>query len=237
MARQLKRFVEMFHGSSFPTRSETTDGETCVVKMRGAGNGAAALLSEFVLNRLAHAAGLPVPDVFIIQIQDGFPWAFGTDEFHDLVQKSPGSNLALAWLDGAKPVPPDRCNALPYDFVSQVVTLDLVFANRDRTARSGNLLEDRQGRYWIVDHGSCRFLFRPEVTPRRILPPDHLFAGRESAFDRHWLEPITPALVAQTAAAIPEAWLAETELTRNAVARTVEACLKPADRFGMPGTD
>src|SRR5258705_4210739 len=79
MPKQLGRFIETYRGSSFPTRSETTEGETCVVKMRGAGNGAAALLSEFVVNRLAARAGLPVPDVFIVQIEAERPWDYGTD--------------------------------------------------------------------------------------------------------------------------------------------------------------
>ena len=57
MAKELAQFIEMYRGSSFPTRSVTTAGETCVVKMRGSGNGAEALVSEFVVNRLAHAAG------------------------------------------------------------------------------------------------------------------------------------------------------------------------------------
>ena len=221
MARQLRRFVEMFRGSSFPTQSETTDGAMCVVKMRGAGNGAEALLSEFVVNRLAHVAGLPVPDVFIIDIPAGLEWNFGTDEFHDLVQKSPGPNLALEWLEGAKPVPQDCYNSVPHNFVSQVVTLDLVFANRDRTARSGNLLEDRHRKLWIVDHGSCRFLFRPIDKLPMALPPDHIFSGWEGAFDRYWLETVSPGMVAQMVAEIPDVWLTESHLPREAIERTI----------------
>ncbi len=215
------RFVEMYQGSSFPTRSETTEGETCVVKMRGAGNGAAGLLSEYLVNRLAHAAGLPAPDAFVVDIPAGFPWNFGTDEFHDLVQKSPGPNLGLAWLDGARPAPPASYNSLPHDLVSQIVTIDLVFANRDRSMRSGNLLEDRARRHWIVDHGSCRFLFQPVAGAMQTLPPDHAFAGWEDAFNPHWLKPISPALVVQTIDEIPDEWLAETQLTRDDIARTM----------------
>jgi len=98
MTKRLAKFIETYPGSSFPTRSQTTDGEMCVVKMRGAGNGAVALLSEFVVNRLASRAGLSVPDVSIIDIADNHPWDFGSDEFDDLLQKSSGPNLAsLGW--------------------------------------------------------------------------------------------------------------------------------------------
>jgi len=72
MHRRLGRFVETFRGSSFPTRGETTDGEACVVKMRGAGNGDEAVLSELVVNRIACADGLPVPMAFVVEIEAGF---------------------------------------------------------------------------------------------------------------------------------------------------------------------
>lgn len=205
----------MFRGSSFPTRGETTDGTTCVVKMRGAGNGAGGLLSEFLVNRLACRAGMRVPDVFVIQIQKGFPWEFGTDEFQDLVVKSPGANLGLCWIEGAQPMAESRHDGLPHEFVSQVVTLDLAFANWDRSVRSGNLLEDAHGRMWIVDHGSCRFLFQAqaEKTAERRLPTDHIFAGWEEAFDAHWLAPMTVEWIEEAAADVPPEWLEETRLT------------------------
>ena len=230
MPKQLGRFIETFRGSSFPTRSETTEGESCVVKLRGAGNGAAALLSEFVVNRLAVRAGLPVPDVFIVQIEAERPWDYGTDEFYDLVQKSAGPNLALAWLDGVRPWSGNAYGSLPDELVSQVVTIDLAFSNVDRSAQSANLVEDAHQRRWIIDHGSCRFLFRPDAASARsastwMLPADHIFAHRADAFDPRWLAPVNAALIAETTAEIPDAWLAEIRLTRDQVAKKITACL------------
>ncbi|MGH8019132.1 MAG: hypothetical protein ACREIA_12730 [Opitutaceae bacterium] len=161
-----------------------------------------------------------------MEIPAGLPWDFGTDEFHDLVQKSPGPNLGLTWLDRAKPAPPASYNSLPHDLVSQIVTIDLVFANWDRSMRSGNLLEDRARRHWIVDHGSCRFLFQPVAGTLQPLPPDRAFAGWEEAFDPRWLRPVSPALIVQTTAEIPDEWLAETRLTRDDIARAID------DRLG-----
>ena len=200
----------------------------CVIKLRGAGNGAASLLSEFVVNRLAHAAGMPVPNAYVVNIPFGFPWDFGTDEFYDLVQKSPGPNLALDWIEGATPDPTSRYDTMSHDLVSQIVTLDLVFANRDRSALSGNLLEDSQRGHWIIDHGGCRFLFRQNLQPELKLPSDHIFSGWEGAFDPAWLKPITADLIVQTIAEVPEVWLAETELTRDAIVQTVSATLQTA---------
>ncbi len=225
MSKRLKQFIEIYAGSSFPTRSETTDGEICVVKMRGAGNGDISLLSEFIVNRLGSRAGLAIPDASIIDIPARFPWRFGTDEFDDLVQKSAGANLALEWIKGATVWPADRYKDLPDELVSQITTLDLVFANVDRTKQSMNLLTTADGRFWIVDHGSCRFLMRNETPAFQKLPSGHVFSDRTAAYDRRWLAPITSALIRETAAEIPEAWLHSAGLTRDQIARKIEARL------------
>ncbi len=169
----LKRFVESFPGSSFPTLSETEAGGTWVVKMRGAGNGADCLVSEYLVNRIAHQAGLPVPDACIIEIPGGHPWTFGTDEFDDIVQKSTGPNLGLTLIPDARRTVPEGYDSLAADMISQMVTLDLAFSNQDRSRASGNLLRDAAGLDWIVDHGGCRFLFQPQ--PGRFLAFAKLF--------------------------------------------------------------
>jgi hypothetical protein len=223
MSNDLARFIETYRGSSFPTRAETADGEICVVKMSGAGNGSAALLSEFVVNRLTSRTGFATPNASIIHIADDYPWNFGTDEFYDIVRKSPGPNLALAWLDGACPVNTAEYNSLDAELVSQVVTLDLTFANCDRSARSSNLVRDQSGHPWIIDHGACRFLFQPPDSTVKPLPETHIFADRQDAFDPSRLVSISSTLIAETMAEIPEAWLVENRLSRDDVARSVAA--------------
>jgi hypothetical protein len=226
MAKRFLRFVETFRGSSIPTKSETTDGALCVIKMRGAGNGASALLSEFIVNRLAAQAGLPVPDAFVVEFPLDHPWTFGTDEFYDIVKQSGGPNLGLDWIDHAQPIPPVRYNTLPDELVSQVVTLDLVFANWDRSEQSTNLLEDRNRRAWIIDHGSCRFLFQPEATLPRTLPLNHIFTDWAEAFDARWLTPMNTPLIDATLLEIPNLWLRETNLSRDTIRQKIDACLR-----------
>lgn len=221
----LSRFIETFRGGSFPTLSETADGEQVVIKMRGAGNGAGALLSEFLVNRLAHLAGLPVPDVRVVEIAVDHPWEFGTDEFDDLLQKSPGPNLGICWIPDAVQLGAEEVNALPEEFISQVVTLDLAFSNLDRSAASCNLLRQSSGEKWIIDHGSCRFLFRRGAISHS-LAKDHLFHGREQSFDARWLEPLQPSLVAETVAEVPDSWLAEEGFTRADVLGWTRAALE-----------
>jgi len=111
--------------------------------------------------------------------------------------------------------------------VSQVVTLDLLFGNCDRSFASGNLLRDRRGGYWLVDHGSCRFAYQEDVGPMssRRLPPDHVFAGWEEAFDARWFEPLPAGAVARVVAELPELWLTEAGLSRERIAAQLTARL------------
>jgi hypothetical protein len=215
VSNTLRRFLKTYRGSSSPTLAELDSGGTVVVKLRGSGNGAEALTSEYIVNRLAQAAGFPVPAPLIVELPDGFPWAYGTDEFHDLVRKSPGPNLGLAVIPGARPLPAERYRALAPAVISQLVTLDRTFSNWDRTEQSGNLLEDEARQVRFVDHGSCRFLAERD---RADLPPlsrHHIFRVRQETFDATWLELIDDALVASTARELPEAWLTEIGLTRE----------------------
>ena len=153
---------------------EDTEGKRWVMKMRGAGNGVQSLVAELVVNRLAKAAGFPVPDASTIRIPEGFPWEFGTDEFDDIVKKSFGANLALEPIEGALPITAEEAQDLPPALLRQVVAIDAVFSNYDRTSRSVNLLRDATKQVWIVDHGSCLFLDKPIA-----LPDHHLLKARE----------------------------------------------------------
>ena len=224
MAARLGRFIETFRGSSFPTLAETTDGERVVIKMRGAGNGAGALLSEFLVNRFAYLCGLPVPDVRIVEIAADHPWDFGTDEFDDLLQKSAGANLGICWIPAARQVCAEEAASHPEEFISQVVTLDLTFSNLDRSPASCNLLREQSGHRWIIDHGSCRFLFRRGAVSG-ALPDDHIFRGRVDAFDGKWLEPLVSALVEETVTEVPEQWLAEEGFTREQILTWIRSAL------------
>jgi hypothetical protein len=127
-------------------------------------------------------------------------------------------------------VPTRRYNDLPYELLAQVVTLDITFSNTDRTAQSGNLLEDGDRKLWIVDHGSCRFLFRADATLSPALPSDHIFAGWEEVFDARWLKSLSSSLIEQTIADIPGEWLAETQLSSEAVNHAIQACIGRARR-------
>ena len=228
MAETLLRFLETYRGSSCPTLAELASGLRVVVKLRGSGNGAEALASEYVVNRLAQAAGFPVPAPLIVHLPEHLPCKYGTDEFHDLVRKSPGPNLGLAVIPGARPLALDRYGQLPVALVAQIVTLDRTFSNWDRTDQSGNLLEVRPSQVWFVDHGSCRFLQERTSPALPPLPAHHSFLSRQDTFDATWLEIIDDDLVACVAQEVPETWLAEMGLTREYLLTAIRVRLELA---------
>lgn len=237
MPDSLLRFLETYRGSSCPTLAELASGRRVVVKLRGAGNGAEALVSEYLVNRLAHGAGFPVPAPCLVDLADNFPWRYGTDEFHDLVRKSSGPNLGLAVIPGARPLALDRYGGLGATIVAQLVTLDRTFSNWDRTDQSGNLLVDRNGEVHFVDHGSCRFLHETEQRALPPLPANHHFRSRRDAFDATWLEAIDDAAVATATQEIPETWLAEMKFTRERLRAAVHARLAVARESRPEQTD
>jgi len=171
--RTLKRFVRAHVGGSFPVEAELTDGRSCVLKLRGTGNGERSLISEFIVNQMASGCQWAVPEVFPVELPAGFPWEFGTDEFDDLVQKSEGLNLGLQNLGSVTPLALEEAKSLPTNFLKRMVTLDALFANYDRTEMSLNLVRDGKGKVWMLDHGSCRILEKSVMEQPIALAPTH----------------------------------------------------------------
>ena len=66
---QATRYVTpLREGGSMPGLVEADDDGLYVLKFRGAGQGAKALLAEIVAGELARAAGLPVPEIVFVEL-------------------------------------------------------------------------------------------------------------------------------------------------------------------------
>src|SRR3990170_5962404 len=96
------RYVQpLREGGSLPAVVETHEDGMFVVKFRGAGQGVKALIAEIIVGQLALAAGLPTPDMALIDIPDSFGRSEHDPEIQDLLRASHGINFGARYLDGA----------------------------------------------------------------------------------------------------------------------------------------
>src|SRR3984885_15184038 len=88
-------------GGSLPAIIEADDDGMYVLKFRGAGQGPKALIAELVAGEIARAAGLPVPEIFFVQLDPDLARTEPDPEIQDLIRASAGLNLALDYLPGS----------------------------------------------------------------------------------------------------------------------------------------
>lgn len=185
----LKRFIEQYRGSSFPTLIETESGQFFVLKMIGAGNGVSSLIAEFIANNIANKLGWNVPIAEWIILPTDFPWTFGTDEFDDIVQKSYGYNLGIKFIPNAQIIDKSKLFESINVYQDIIYTLDLFFLNYDRTMLSINFMFDESNELYIIDHGSLGIFdgFKLETTE---LVKNHIFLTADCDFKPKFLKEI-----------------------------------------------
>jgi hypothetical protein len=140
-----------------PAVVETESGGVFVVKFRGAGQGPRALLAELIVGQLARAAGLPVPDLALVEVDPALGRGERDPEIQDLLKASQGMNVGLRYLEGAFNFDLSAAG----DLVDPALAADLVWfdalvTNPDRTARNPNIMI-HEGRPWLIDHGAALF--------------------------------------------------------------------------------
>lgn len=140
-------------GSSWPVVIET-DGGRFFTKLRGAGQGSAALVAEVVVAALAGEIGLRVPGRALITIDAGVVSENEDPELLELLARSHGLNLGFELLEGARDLRPDDVARVSCDDASGVAWLDWLVMNPDRTRRNPNLML-RNSRLWLIDHGAA----------------------------------------------------------------------------------
>ncbi len=143
-------------GSSVPALVEGDDLGLYVVKLRGAGQGAKALIAELIAGELARAAGLRVPEIVLIELSPELAQSEPDPELSAPLEASAGLNLGLDFLPGS--VTLDTAADAPVDATtaSRIVLFDAFVMNVDRTARNPNLL-DWHGNPWLIDHGAALY--------------------------------------------------------------------------------
>ena len=93
-------------GGSLPALVEASDDGLYVLKFRGAGQGAKALVAEIVAGELARALGLTVPELALVELDPKLALAEPDREIQDLLDASAGLNLGVDFLPGALPFSP-----------------------------------------------------------------------------------------------------------------------------------
>ena len=151
------RYVEpLREGGSLPGLMEADDDGLYVAKYRGAGQGPAALVAEVVVGELARRLGLPVPELVTLGLRAELARAEPDPEIQDLLRASAGVNLGVDFLPGALPFTPAAVADIDPELAADVVWLDALTTNVDRTPRNPNLLV-WHGRTWLIDHGAALF--------------------------------------------------------------------------------
>ena len=142
-------------GGSMPAIAEADDGFLYVLKFRGAGQGVKALIAELVGGEIARTLGLRVPEIVFANLDEAFGRTEPDEEIQDLNKASVGLNLALHYLSGSITFDP-AVTTVDATLASQIVWLDCLLTNVDRTCRNTNMLLWHK-ELWLIDHGASLY--------------------------------------------------------------------------------
>lgn len=202
-------------GGSLPALVEADDDGLYVLKFRGAGQGRKPLVAEVVVGELARALGFAVPELVLVELDPAIGRAEPDPEIQDLLVASPGLNLGVDFLPGALPFSPAAGPAPDPDLAADVVWLDALVTNVDRTPQNPNLLVWHD-RLWLIDHGAALYFHhaaarsagherqRFEAIREHVLLP---FASSIAAADARLAPRVTTELLASVADLVPADWL------------------------------
>jgi hypothetical protein len=222
MLRQVRaaRYVVPFReGGSVPVLVEGDDLGMYVVKLRGAGQGAKALVAELVAGELARAAGLHVPEIVLVELDEALADSEPDPELAEPLERSAGINLGLDYLPGSITFDPLADPPLDAKTASGVVLFDSFVTNVDRTPRNPNLLSWHK-KLWLIDHGASLYSHHgwtpgnyleaardpfPEVRSHVLLA----WATKLDLAARDLAAAVTDEVIDRVVQAIPAAWLTD----------------------------
>ena len=209
------RYVTPLHeGGSLPAIVEADDDGMYVLKFRGAGQGAKALIAELVAGEIARAAQLPIPEIVLIELDPDLARTEPDPEIQELIKASAGLNLALDYLPGAVMFDPLAAKPAPR-LASDIVWFDAFVTNVDRTPRNANMLMWHR-QLQLIDHGAALYFHHSwDQYMQRAGDPfsrvkDHVllpFAGELNEADARMSGLITSGVLEDIVALIPDAWL------------------------------
>lgn len=207
-------------GGSLPAIAEADDDFLYVLKFRGAGQGTKALIAELIGGELARALGFKVPEIVFANLDTAFGRTEPDEEIQDLLKASVGLNLALHYLSGA--ITFDAVVTQPSALLaSQIVWLDCLITNVDRTPRNTNMLMWHK-ELWLIDHGAALYFHhswdnwqeqakRPfaQIKDHVLLP----WATELDAVDAQFKSILTEGKIREIVGLVPDEWLEDETLS------------------------
>ncbi|ATP56473.1 aminotransferase class I and II [Pedobacter ginsengisoli] len=203
-------------GGSMPAIAEADDEFLYVLKFRGAGQGVKALIAEIIGGEIARALGFKVPEIVFANLDEAFGRTEPDEEIQDLLKASVGLNLALHYLSGAITFDP-TVTVVDARLASQIVWLDCLLTNMDRTARNTNMLIWHK-ELWLIDHGASLYFhhsmqnWQEQAIRPFALVKDHVLLPRASELnevDTAFKAILTDELITSIVSLIPEEWLTD----------------------------
>ncbi|MEU5384847.1 HipA family kinase [Kitasatospora cineracea] len=209
------RYVDPLRaGGSVPGVVEADDLGTYVVKFTGAAQGVKALVAEVIVGELGRRLGLRVPPLVLVDFDPAVASDEPDQEIQDLLRASAGRNLGMDLLPGARDFRPGMIEVSPQE-AGRVVWLDALTGNVDRTVHNPNLMV-WHGRLWLIDNGAGlvfhhRWASAAASVHKRYDLSGHALGGYGpdlAAADAALAPLVTPELLGEVAALVPDAWLA-----------------------------
>jgi hypothetical protein len=203
-------------GGSLPAIAEADDGFLYVLKFRGAGQGPKALIAELIGGEIARKLGFKIPELVFVNLDEAFGRTEPDEEIQDLLKFSVGLNLALHYLSGAITFDP-TVTAVDGKLASQIVWLDALLTNVDRTARNTNMLMWHH-ELWLIDHGAALYFhhnmdnWQEQAMRPFVQIKDHVLLKRATdleATNAEFKHILTPEVIAGITSTIPDEWLTE----------------------------
>src|SRR4029077_16580368 len=201
-------------GGSLPAVVEADDDGLYVLKFRGAGQGARALIAELLAGEIARALALPIPELVFIELDIDLARTEPDPEIQDLIRASGRLNLGLDYLSGALAFDP-LADPTDAELASRIVWFDAFVTNLDRTARNTNMLVWHR-KLWLIDHGAALYFHHAGLgDPAAALNPfplvrDHVLLSRASRIaevDEAMAARLTRPILEGIVGLIPASWL------------------------------
>lgn len=210
----IRYITPLREGGSLPAIVEADDEFLYVLKFRGAGQGVKVLIAELIVGEIARALGFLIPEIVFMHVDEAFGRTEPDEEIQDLLRASEGLNLGLHYLSGAITFDPVVTTIDP-TLASQIVWLDCLVTNVDRTARNTNMLMWKK-ELWLIDHGASLYFHHSwdnwEEQAKRPFPQikDHVLLKQASeleAVDTAFRAILTAERIQAILELIPDEWL------------------------------